>query len=805
MTHDTTVQATRPLRRPLFLRLRVWPACIILLVTAVAARAQTDDAVIKAKDAQIAALEAEVAQLKAQLGQPPTAPSSATPAPTAAAPATTTVTTSGTPPTAPAPAGAPGEDIVKMSALEVRTTAGQGYTDGNSASALKTSESLMDLPAQIIVVTSDMIKDIGSNNASDVLAFAGVTPYYRGPAIVSRGSRIGNPYIDDVPQATGIGISDNTNIDTYQVVKGPEQVMYPLASLAGVVLETTKKPLPDDPQFIIDEKVEQWGRSTFTFDANTPTATLGDVKITARVEGEVQTGAGPFENVRDDRYAIFPNVELDWKNTTLVMEYDSSIFYYLPGGTGILTPNGNLYTGLGNRNMNTPPGDYDKFEQRDARLEWTQRLSDNWQVKSQMTYFNVGRYGSAGFPSLVNWNTGMMTYTIREDNAWNANFTVQSDLSGHYNLGIFPMTTAAGFNDLDTVSFSKYLTTVPTETIPIGSAAAIEGVTFPPLGSYPIPANPGTRNEQYVTNGYLMQSIDIIPNWLTLVGGFTESKIETVTDTNLASGLPYTSTDANGHDLLHRDAAIVHLTKALSLYATESTTYSPGTGVNYANQPSAPVQGKSDEVGAKVAYWDNKLSFSAAIYKMELTNQTTLAAYPALNPEGLNYYIPIGNTISHGVDGSMAVLPAPGLQMVLTGYMGTVHDANGNPITATVENSWSIFSRYDFQQGGAPEFFNGLAVGGGANKAGGKWFNMSGLTLPGGAPLPVNSSGASLFKLHQDMLLNLFAEYRLNRHWMFRVNLENALDKEFPIGAQGVGLVDPVDPRTFSFESAYKF
>jgi outer membrane receptor protein involved in Fe transport len=801
MTHHTIIKTTCPPRRAALVWLRALPSCILISLTAVAAHAQTDDAALKAKDAQIAALQAQVAQLTAQLGQ---APAPAAPVSGAPAPAAGPTTASGA--LAPAASLPPADSgIVRMSAFDVRTTAGAGYSAGNSASALKTSDSLMDLPAQVIVVTNDMIKDIGSNNASDVLAFAGVTPYYRGPAIVSRGSRIGNPYIDDVPQATGIGISDNTNIDTYQVIKGPEQVMYPLASLGGLVLETTKKPLPDVTQYIVDERVQEWGRQNFTFDANTPIGNIGDVKLTARVEGEIQTGSGPFKNVKDDRYGLFPNLELDWKNTTVVAEYDSSIFYYLPGGTGILTPTGDLYTGLGRRNMNTPPKDYDKYEQRDARLEWTQRLSDTWQVKTQGTYFNVGRYGSAGFPSLVNWNNNTMTYTIRKDNAWNANFTVQTDVSGKYNAGIFPMTTAFGLNDLDTVSFSKYLTTVPTQTIPIGNAAAIEGIVFPSVYAYPVPANPGSRNEQYVTNGYLMQSIDVIPNWLTLVGGFTASKIETVTDTNLASGLPYVSTDANGHDLLHRYAAIGHLSKVLSVYATESTTYSPGTGVNYANQPNSPVQGKSDEVGVKVSYFDQKLSFSAALYKMTLSNQTILAAYPALNPAGLNYYIPIGNTNSHGVDGSMTIDPTPGLQLVFTGYMGTVHDTNGNPIPATVEDSWSAFGRYDFTAAHGPDFLHGLALGGGANKAGGKWFTMSGLTLPNGAKLPVNSSGNSIFKLHQDVLLNLFAEYRLNHHWMFRLNCENVLDKSFPIGAQGVGLVDPVDPRTFSLESSYKY
>ena len=799
MINHTIRQASPPLRRPARVWLRVLPACILLLVTAISAHAQTDDALLKAKDAQIADLQAEVAQLKAQLSQAP--------APAPAAPMTTT--TAGPAPAAPAPSEPASKDdsIVQMSAFEVRTTAGLGYSAGNSASALKTSESLMDLPAQIIVLTSDMINDIGSHYASDALVYAGLVGYYKGPAIMARGSRIGNAYIDDVPQASGIGVSDNTNIDTYQVIKGPEQALYPLASLGGLVLETTKKPLPDISQYVLDLRVQQWGRQTFTFDANTPIGTIDGVKLTSRVEGVMQNGDGPFYNAKDDRYGIFPSIELDWKNTSVLAEYDAEVFRYLPGGTGILTPTGGLYTGAGVREENTPPGDWDTNEQHDARIEWTQKLSDNWEVKTQGAYFNVNRYGSAGFPTTVNWNNNTMTYTIRKDNGWNANLTVQSDVAGKYQVGSFPMTTAFGFNDGDQVAYSKFLTTVPTVTIPIGSVAAINSITFPSVYAYPVPANgnPGSRSEQYVTNGYLMQTVDLIPNWLTGGIGYTVSKIETVTDTNIASGLPYVSTDANGHDLLHRYALVGHLTKQLTGYVSESTTFQPGTGVNFANQPSAPIAGKSDEAGIKVNLWDGKLSFSGAIYKMALTNQTILAAFPALNPEGINYYIPIGNTNSHGWDASMTLSPVPGLQIVATGFMGTVHDQNGNPIPATVENSWSVYGRYDFGQPNSPMLLKGFSMGGGASKAGGKWFTMVGLVLPNGAPLPVNSSGNSIFKLQQDVLLNLFAEYQLDRHWLLRVNCENALDKHYAVGAQGVGLVDPVDPRTFSFESTYKF
>ena len=302
----------------------------------------------------------------------------------------------------------------------------------------------MDLPSQVIVLTSDMIHDIGSHVATDNLMFAGLVPYYRGPAVMARGTRIQNAYVDDAPQATGIGLSDNTNIDSYQVVKGPEEVIYPLASLGGVVLEVTKKPLPNVTQYILDEYVQEWGKQTFTFDLNQPVGQLGNATVTTRTEGIVQTGHGAFYNVHDDKWAIYPNVELDWKQTNLVFEYDAIVQRYLPGGTAILTPSGGLYTGYGRREEGTPPNDNDHFEQHDARIEWTQRFSDNWQAKSQGTFFNSARGdSSAGYPSTVNWNNNTVTYTIREDNGWNAVDLVQSDVRGMYDIGIIPMTTLA--------------------------------------------------------------------------------------------------------------------------------------------------------------------------------------------------------------------------------------------------------------------------------------------------------------------------------------------------------------------------
>ena len=428
-------------------------------------------------------------------------------------------------------------------------------------------------------------------------------------------------------------------------------------------------------------------------------------------------------------------------------------------------------------------------------------MSDNWQAKSQATYFITRRSGTAGFPTTVNWNNNTMTYTIRKDDGWQSALDVQSDFSGKYNLFGMPATSAFGFNLHDQTGLSKFIIGTPV-TIPIGDAAAINSIKFPDYNSYTIPANPGSRTRQYVSNGYFMETLQVIPDRVTLAAGGTFSHIETYTDTDLSKRNPFVATDAAAREVLHRYALVVNITKDVTGYVTESTTFTPSVGPTITNAPLPPVLGKSDEIGVKTSFFDGKISFSIAAYKMKLTNQAILAAFPAVNVAGLNYFIPIGSTDSKGWDASVSLSPIPGLQFVGTAYNGTVHDQNGNPIAATVENSWSVFTRYDFDRTGPAK---GWAFGGGAQKAGGKWFVTGGLILPGGKTFPVNSSGNAIFKLKQDVLMNAFAEYELNKHWLFRLECNNVLGSIYAIGAQGVGLADAVDPRTFSFRSTYKF
>ena len=134
----------------------------------------------------------------------------------------------------------PPEETLVLSKFVVNTTQGAGYSVGNSASAMKSAQPIMDIPMQIIVISSDMVKDIGANATSDILQFAGINTFFRGEAVAVRGNRIGNPYIDDMPDS--VPYQDNIIVDSYEIIKGPAQILYPGAALGGSVLKTTKKP-----------------------------------------------------------------------------------------------------------------------------------------------------------------------------------------------------------------------------------------------------------------------------------------------------------------------------------------------------------------------------------------------------------------------------------------------------------------------------------------------------------------------------------------------------------------------------------
>ena len=151
-------------------------------------------------------------------------------------------------------------------------------------------------------------------------------------------------------------------VDSYELIKGPAQVLYLNTFLSGTELKTSKVPLPYQ-QDIVTASITSWGTYRTTFDSTGPVGTINGVQIAYRVVGAYQSGTYYFENYKDDREVLFPEVSAKWRNTSFRAYYTlEKLFGPVNRGEGILTPGGDLFTGAGRRINGGTPGNTMKYE-----------------------------------------------------------------------------------------------------------------------------------------------------------------------------------------------------------------------------------------------------------------------------------------------------------------------------------------------------------------------------------------------------------------------------------------------------------
>ncbi len=719
--------------------------------------------------------------------------------------------------TAPAASTASNDQVVQMSSFEVTTTQGKGYMSPNTARGFKGNQSLLEIPQADIVMTNDLINDISANNATDFLIFVGIQGVFQGETVAIRGNRVSTPWLDDMPD--GRVFEDSVYIDSVEVIKGPAAVLYPNASLNGIVIKNSKKPLPFK-QGIITEKVDQWGLSRTVIDFNQPLGKLGEVTMSFRIIAAAQIGNSPFKNVRLTSYPIHPGMEFNYKNTTLRVFYD---FDDLPNHDeqeyGLVRPDGSLFTApdRDRYSVGMVPGNNTHYESAGFRIELLQKYSDNWETRTQAMGYHLNRWGPDVRPSgNVNWTTFTGTYTSFLDNEPQDYWTVTSDTTGKYMIGPIPMQTVAGYDVVDTVNENRITTlfnpgygfgTNDTVTVNLGSQTAINALVVPNYQAYrPLPSY--TRSKVIIENVYMQQTIDVIPNWLQIVGGWTFENLEQFNVTNAALTTPYTAQDVTGSHFINRFGAVAHVLKDVVLYAMTSSTFSPSAGVDYFNNRLPSVQGKGSEVGMKTALWDGRLSATVSLYHEALTNQAIVAG--GTNIQGVGYNTAIGSTTQQGFDGSFTFSLVPGWEVIGTFFKGTsrIGQTGSIQVSDTYDNSWSLFMHYDLRHTGLRDapFFKNVEVGGGISRIGSFWIATGNYIL---ASIPnyaqAYPQGLPAVKFKEGSRVDMFVNYRLNKHWAVKLNIVNLLNENFPMTGQGAIDIDPSPPLTFAGTLEYRF
>ncbi len=699
--------------------------------------------------------------------------------------------------------------VLELSKFEVTTTQDKGYVANNTVTGFKTNQALIKIPQSVTVVTRDLIEDIGATRTSDVLLYAGASQFYRGESIRLRGARTLNAYMDDAIE--NIPYSDNVNIDSYEVMRGPAGVLYANAGLAGIVLKSTKKPLPYSMQKV-SFSFKDYGEYRTELDLTGPIGSLGDVKVGYRFAAAFQGGDHFLKNVTDDRIALHPTLQFDFKNTSVRVALDYVELDCISGGWNFILPNGKLYTGAGRDEGYYHKDTMENFVQNRQRIAILQRLSDNWESKTTLSHLYFLRHNTNLVPLSLDLQAETFTMFARRNYQRFDNWVVNQDFLGNYSTGSIEHQSATGFTLTDEYNRAAVSNangaTLGSLTMPmfngIGNKAfpianpQIDSVTVPTYASYGSPLAVGSWTNNRRSTYYYQHQAEVIKDRLILLGGMSYATLQindvpAVFARNTAGGTRIVNFEEN----LHRYGVVVNVTKEIALYALDSNTFSPQGNSNTRdiNGVLLPAQvGSGKEFGIKTSLGGGKFSATVSFYDLNLTNVAQLKQ--GNSPiTGNPFFEATGMQTQKGWDTSISYAVSRNWQIIATGYKGTVEDQNGARINNTYGSLYSFFTRYDFTDAG----LKGLSIGGGASKTGDNYFST-----PGGYKFPTGVTPGPII-LESAWNATMFATYKYSKNWTVRLNIENVLDTTLALGAQSPLYADMQPPRTFNFSTTYRF
>jgi iron complex outermembrane recepter protein len=685
-----------------------------------------------------------------------------------------------------------------LSAFHVASTQDKGYV-ATSSTPFKTKQNLADIPQAITVVTRDMIDDIGGYNASDILIYAGASPNSRGEAFSLRGSSssMNFPLIDG--QLDRTPAMDNLFVDSYEIMRGPAALLYPNTALSGVINRTTRKPLPAALNSV-RVSYKDYGLYRSEIDSTGPIARVGEGKFSYRVLAAFQDGDAYWRNAEEKRIAFHPSLQLDYKNTRVLVAYDFNDLREPSGPTGVLTPDGKVFTGAGRNEINLPPGAMERRRHYGLRVQVVHQFAPNWGVRIGGDLNLVRRLGSVVLPTGVNYNDRTIGFFNRRNDFKLDDRSLSVDFNGNYKLfGVGQQSTfglvltnqktiarafvnSDFFNGITAQRIIRPLDRPNVDTLPVK-----------PENQFILPANHGTRVRADLGNFYFQQVVDAIPDRLSLVAGVSRYRNETSNSPTIVSPTAVPEI-AKSFETLHRFGVVFKVTRDVSLYAMEANTSLPPTIVKLVDgSVAAPASGKGKEVGIKFDYMNGRIVSTVAFFDLRTTG---LTVFGGVLPTGENYVNPVGRVSQKGFDADIALRLTNAWQIVGTMYKGKVKDQNGAAVDASYKQSWSVFTRYDFGSSGNAK---GLSIGGGASRISGRVVTSTTIIFPVGMTRP------AFIDVEPGTLVTGFTNYTLNNHWSFRFQVNNILDRTYAVGITAAHLVDPSLPRSFIFSTKYRF
>ncbi|NJK67040.1 MAG: TonB-dependent siderophore receptor, partial [Microcoleus sp. SU_5_3] len=475
-----------------------------------------------------------------------------------------------------------------------------------------------------------------------------------------------------------------------EVLKGPASILYGEIQPGGLINLVSKQPL-SEPFY---EAELQLGSRNFVsprFDISGPLTSDGSLLY--RVNGLYRTSES-YRGFEQNNERLFIAPTLAWRigsstDLTVSLEYTDDKRAADDG----LPVIGNRIVDVPRDRVASDPEDAIGTQFFNVGYNFEHRFSENWKVRNAFRYssynydFNTIAY-QIGADEEAN---SVIRYWASQDGQ-NKNYALQTNIVGEFATGSVEHTLIFGAD----ISYSddRVYTVLDFETpLPLD-------IFNPVYRSVPKPEEDtlalfGETNVETHRYGFYVQDQIAIFDNLKLLAGLRYDTAEQRNDSGEGS-----ETTQNYDDFTPRVGIVYQPIPELSLYASYSRSFNPGSATTAGGSLIEPETGEGYEVGVKAELLDRRLAATVAYFD---TKKQNVAVTDPNNPL---FSIASGEQQSRGVELDISGQILPGWNIIATyAYTDAEVTADtdrslvGNRLFNVPKHSGSLWTTYEIQSG----------------------------------------------------------------------------------------------------------
>jgi len=497
------------------------------------------------------------------------------------------------------------------------------YKADTSSTGLKFETAIRDIPQSVSVVKEELIKSQNAFNLRDALRnVSGLTIAAgeggrTGDSITLRGfAANSDTYLDGVKE-NGQYFRDTFFLDRVEVLKGASSVLFGRGSTGGVINPIAKKP-QKGTHAQADFTYGAYDFKRTTLDAGT---SIND-NLAVRLNTLYQDAGSFRDNNFTNRWGIAPSAKLtftpDTDLTLMLMhqEEDSTFDYGLPMYQGRPADVAiNKFYGYKDDLLQT-------FDTSVVTAIFNHRFTSEFSVRNTFRYGDYNRryrtllFGAVDKKSLEIARSQALRESPQQNYYNQTDFTFKKPIFGFNNTLLFGAEvgwenfTFRSKNSTGVSSISIF-DPVSNATVGLGRADDFTGT---------LATDRFTQTQ--TAAGYVLDQFEITSQWKLLAGGRYDV-FEARQDDRLADSGDFQRTD---HQWSPRTGLVWQPASWQSYYVSYGTSFNPSAealSLSTATASLPPENNENIEVGAKLDFFDGRLSATGALFRLEKGNART--------------------------------------------------------------------------------------------------------------------------------------------------------------------------------------